>query len=39
MNFLTEEQTQWSETVARFMEKEVGADYVLRCDTAREYPY
>ena len=39
MNFLTEEQQYWKETVARFMEKEVGADYVLRCDTAREYPY
>lgn len=39
MNFLTEEQVLWSETVARFMDKEVGADYVLRCDSAREYPY
>lgn len=39
MNFLTEEQQYWQETVARFMEKEIGADYVLRCDTAREYPY
>lgn len=39
MNFLTEEQQAWRETVLRFMEKEIGADYVLRCDTAREYPY
>lgn len=39
MNFLNEEQQLWRETVARFMEQEVGCDYVLRCDAAREYPY
>lgn len=39
MNFLSEEQQQWRNEVFRFMEKEVGCDYVLRCDTAREYPY
>lgn len=39
MNFLSEEQEYWRDNVARFMEKEVGADYVLRCDIAREYPY
>jgi acyl-CoA dehydrogenase len=39
MNFLNEEQQRWRDEVFRFMEKEVGCDYVLRCDTAREYPY
>jgi alkylation response protein AidB-like acyl-CoA dehydrogenase len=39
MNFLTEEQELWRETVARFMQQEVGCEYVLRCDSAREYPY
>lgn len=39
MNFLNEEQVMWHETVHRFMEKEVGCEYVQRCDSAREYPY
>ncbi len=39
MNFLSEGQQMWRETVARFMEQEIGCDYVLRCDSAREYPY
>ncbi|MGE4239448.1 acyl-CoA dehydrogenase family protein [Ramlibacter sp.] len=39
MNFLTAEQEMWRENVHRFMEKEVGCEYVQRCDAAREYPY
>lgn len=39
MNFLDDEQQLWRDEVFRFMEKEVGCDYVQRCDSAREYPY
>ena len=39
MNFLTEEQALWQETVARVMEKEVTREYVRQCDTDRQYPY
>jgi len=39
MNFLTEEQTLWHETVARVMEKEVTREYVRQCDIDRQYPY
>ncbi len=39
MNFLTEEQALWHETVARVMEKEVTREYVRQCDTDRQYPY
>ncbi len=39
MNFLTEEQALWQETVARVMEKEVTREYVRQCDVDRQYPY
>lgn len=39
MNFLNQEQALWLETVQRFMEREIGCEYVQRCDAAREYPY
>lgn len=39
MNFLTEEQALWHETVARVMEKEVTREYVRQCDIDRKYPY
>jgi len=39
MNFLTEEQALWHETVARVMEKEVTREYVRQCDIDRQYPY
>ena len=35
MNFLSDEQELWRSTVARFMEHEIGCDYVLKCDLAR----
>ena len=39
MNFLTTEQEMWKETVSRFMDEEIGKEYIRRCDGAREYPY
>ena len=39
MDFLTPEQEMWRETVFRFMEEEVGRDYVREKDRNREYPY
>jgi len=39
MNFLTEEQALWQETVARVMEKEITREYVRQCDIDRQYPY
>lgn len=39
MNFLTDEQRLWKEQVDRFMEREIGREYIRRCDVNREYPY
>ena len=39
MNFLTPEQTLWKEQVDRLMEREIGREYIRKCDMAREYPY
>ncbi len=38
MNFLTEEQALWRDTVYRFMEKEITREYVRECDMSRKYP-
>ena len=38
MNFLTEEQELWRDTVYRFMEKEITREYVRECDMSRKYP-
>jgi alkylation response protein AidB-like acyl-CoA dehydrogenase len=39
MNFLTDEQRLWKEQVDRFMEREIGREYIRKCDGNREYPY
>ena len=39
MNFLTPEQEMWRATVERFVEEEIGRDYIRNCDREREYPY
>jgi len=39
MNFLTDEQNTWRETVDRFMEKEVTREYIREHDLERAYPY
>ncbi|HEX4883351.1 MAG TPA: acyl-CoA dehydrogenase family protein [Casimicrobiaceae bacterium] len=39
MNFLNDEQRLWKEQVDRFMDREIGREYIRRCDMGREYPY
>jgi alkylation response protein AidB-like acyl-CoA dehydrogenase len=39
MDFLTEEQLLWRDTVARVMKDEITCAYVRECDTERRYPY
>lgn len=39
MNFLTEDQSTWLDTVNRFMDKEITCEYIRARDLAREYPY
>ncbi|HJP21495.1 MAG: acyl-CoA dehydrogenase family protein [Alphaproteobacteria bacterium] len=39
MDFLTPEQALWKETVSRFIDQEVGLDYIRQCDRERQYPY
>lgn len=39
MDFLTEEQSAWRDTVQRVMDREIGREYVRHCDMEREYPY
>jgi len=39
MNFLTPEQEMWRETVNRFVDEEIGREYIRKCDTDRAYPY
>ncbi len=39
MDFLTDEQVLWRDTVFRVMENEIGREYVRKCDIERQYPY
>lgn len=39
MNFLSDEQTAWSDTVHRFMDREITREYIRDCDRERAYPY
>ena len=39
MDFLTDEQSMWRDTVARVMDREIGCEYVRQCDIDRQYPY
>ena len=39
MNFLTPEQEMWRTTVERFIDEEIGRDYIRKCDLERAYPY
>ena len=37
--FFTEAQEMWDTTVNDFMDKEIGREYVRKCDMERQYPY
>jgi alkylation response protein AidB-like acyl-CoA dehydrogenase len=39
MNFLNENQILWRDTVFRFMDEEIGREYIRKCDMERAYPY
>jgi len=39
MNFLSEEQSLWRDTVFQFVEEQIGLEYVRKCDMDRAYPY
>jgi len=39
MNFLSDEQQLWRDTVERVMEHEITREYVRQCDIDRRYPY
>jgi len=39
MNFLTPEQEMWRDTVNRFVDDEIGREYIRKCDIDRTYPY
>lgn len=39
MNFLSEEHRMWAEQVDRFMDRQIGREYIRNCDTNRDYPY
>lgn len=38
-NFLNESQALWLDTVNRFMDNEIGVEYIRKCDVNRDYPY
>lgn len=39
MNFLSPEQEMWKSTVERWIENEIGREYVRKCDVERTFPY
>jgi alkylation response protein AidB-like acyl-CoA dehydrogenase len=39
MNFLTEEQQAWKESVRRWVDRDVGREYIRKCDMTRTFPF
>jgi alkylation response protein AidB-like acyl-CoA dehydrogenase len=39
MNFLTEEQAAWKDSVRRWVDRDVGREYIRRCDMDRTFPF
>jgi len=39
MNFLSEEQAAWKQAVERWLERDVGREYIRKCDMERAFPY
>ena len=39
MNFLTEEQVAWKESVTRWVDRDIGREYIRKCDMERAFPY
>ena len=39
MNFLSEEQQLWMATVERWIDNEIGPEYIRKCDVDRQFPF
>ncbi|MDO8440610.1 MAG: acyl-CoA dehydrogenase family protein [Polaromonas sp.] len=39
MNFLTDEQLAWKDSVHRWVDRDVGREYIRKCDMDRAFPY
>ena len=39
MNFLTEEQQLWKDTVERWVDQTIGREYIRKCDVERRFPF
>jgi len=39
MNFLDEERQAWKDSVRRWLDRDVGREYVRKCDMDRAFPY
>jgi alkylation response protein AidB-like acyl-CoA dehydrogenase len=39
MNFLSEEQAAWKASVDRWVDREIGREYIRKCDMERAFPY
>ena len=39
MNFLTDEQQAWKDSVRRWVDRDVGREYIRKCDMERAFPY
>lgn len=39
MDFLTEEQVRWRDTVEDWVDREIGKEYIRKCDIDRTFPY
>ncbi|MES2314127.1 MAG: acyl-CoA dehydrogenase family protein [Pseudomonadota bacterium] len=38
MNFLSPEQIMWRDSVERYVDKEIGREYIRKCDVDRQHP-
>ncbi|MCC7184421.1 MAG: acyl-CoA dehydrogenase family protein, partial [Rhodocyclaceae bacterium] len=38
MNFLSEEQIIWRDMVERYVDQEIGREYIRKCDIDRRHP-
>lgn len=39
MNFLSEEQQAWKESVRRWVDRDIGREYIRKCDMDRTFPF
>ena len=39
MNFLSEEQQAWKDSARRWVDRDVGREYIRKCDMDRAFPF